>query len=299
MTVLQIGPVVLPVSLLLMLVALVAATYVGQWAGRGAAVDVAPVLWQTLAVGLAVARLVFVLQFRTSYQQSPLAVFDIRDGGWQPLAGFAAAWLFALARQFMQPALRKPLLTALLAGTAIWGGGLLVVSRPPQQHTLPPLALVNLQGTAVDLAEFKGKPMVVNLWATWCPPCVREMPLLADTARQGKSQVIAIALQRPYETANAPGGVLAALQAPVQLLHGPSEPRGLLARFGNPAGALPYTVVLDAQRQLFAAQQTLITDRLAQLTSEVTLYKALGGGWNEQTAQNEPVKEEAPKLKLF
>ncbi|AIG05205.1 AdeC/AdeK/OprM family multidrug efflux complex outer membrane factor [Pseudomonas fluorescens] len=56
---------------------------------------------------------------------------------------------------------------------------------------------------------------------------------------------------------------------------------------------------LDAQRQLFGAQQTLITDRLAQLTSEVTLYKALGGGWNQQTAKNEPVKEEAPKLKLF
>ncbi|WP_421527213.1 AdeC/AdeK/OprM family multidrug efflux complex outer membrane factor [Pseudomonas brenneri] len=56
---------------------------------------------------------------------------------------------------------------------------------------------------------------------------------------------------------------------------------------------------LDAQRQLFSAQQTLITDRLAQLTSEVTLYKALGGGWNEQTAKNEPLKEEAPKLKLF
>ncbi|KTC49573.1 multidrug transporter [Pseudomonas fluorescens ABAC62] len=56
---------------------------------------------------------------------------------------------------------------------------------------------------------------------------------------------------------------------------------------------------LDAQRQLFSAQQSLITDRLAQLTSEVNLYKALGGGWNEQTAKNEPLKEQAPALKLF
>ena len=56
---------------------------------------------------------------------------------------------------------------------------------------------------------------------------------------------------------------------------------------------------LDAQRQLFSAQQALITDRLAQLTSAVNLYKALGGGWNEQTAKNEPLKEEAPKMKLF
>ena len=56
---------------------------------------------------------------------------------------------------------------------------------------------------------------------------------------------------------------------------------------------------LDAQRQLFSAQQVLITDRLAQLVSQVNLYKALGGGWNEQTAKNEPLKEEAPKMKYF
>jgi multidrug efflux system outer membrane protein len=56
---------------------------------------------------------------------------------------------------------------------------------------------------------------------------------------------------------------------------------------------------LDAQRQLFNSQQSLITDRLAQLISQVNLYKALGGGWNEQTAKNEPLKEEAPKMKYF
>ena len=42
---------------------------------------------------------------------------------------------------------------------------------------------------------------------------------------------------------------------------------------------------LDAQRSLFSAQQALITDRLAQLTSEVNLYKALGGGWRERSDQ--------------
>ena len=56
---------------------------------------------------------------------------------------------------------------------------------------------------------------------------------------------------------------------------------------------------LDAQRQLFNSEQNLITDRLAQLISQVNLYKALGGGWNEQTAKNEPLKEEAPKMKYF
>ncbi|KQB55615.1 multidrug transporter [Pseudomonas endophytica] len=52
---------------------------------------------------------------------------------------------------------------------------------------------------------------------------------------------------------------------------------------------------LDAQRSLFSAQQALITDRLSQLTSEVTLYKALGGGWYEQTGQNRPISDKPPK----
>ncbi|MDF3932987.1 AdeC/AdeK/OprM family multidrug efflux complex outer membrane factor [Pseudomonas citronellolis] len=48
-----------------------------------------------------------------------------------------------------------------------------------------------------------------------------------------------------------------------------------------------YLTLLDAQRSLFSAQQQLITDRLNQLTSEVNLYKALGGGWQESTAQQQ------------
>jgi len=46
-------------------------------------------------------------------------------------------------------------------------------------------------------------------------------------------------------------------------------------------GVDSYLTVLDAQRQLFSVQQQLISDRLAQMTSEVNLFKALGGGWQE------------------
>ena len=53
---------------------------------------------------------------------------------------------------------------------------------------------------------------------------------------------------------------------------------------------------LDAQRNLFSSQQSLINDRLSQLVSEVNLYKALGGGWYEQTGQaNQQASVETPK----
>ncbi len=101
----------------------------------------------------------------------------------------------------------------------------------------------------VRLAELPAKTTLINFWRSDCPPCVREMPLLAELARSGKVRVITVALQRPYETAAAPAVISDALKPPLLSLHGPGEPRGLLARFGNPQGALPHTVLLDPERR--------------------------------------------------
>ncbi len=57
-------------------------------------------------------------------------------------------------------------------------------------------------------------------------------------------------------------------------------------------GVDSYLTVLDAQRQLFEAQQQLISDRLAQLASEINLFKALGGGWQETTAAQPAAEQE-------
>lgn len=204
----QIGPLVLPTSVLFMLLAVTAAALIGRWLGRPVGVDVEPILFQALVVGVVVARLAFVLQYSTAYQASPLAVFDIRDGGWRPLAGFAAAWLYVIARLFKKPVLRKPLLAAVFAGSMIWGGGIFSLSLPNDEQKLPTLALVSLQGSTVDLAQFEGKPTVVNLWATWCPPCVREMPVLHQA--QAANPAVNFVFINQGESAQRVGSWLAA-----------------------------------------------------------------------------------------
>lgn len=104
----------------------------------------------------------------------------------------------------------------------------------------------------VRLSEWPARPTVVNFWRADCPPCLKEIPELARLAREGRVRVVAVALQRPAETLAAPVTILDELKAPMILLHGPSEPRGLLSRFGNPQGALPHTVWLDAAGRVCA-----------------------------------------------
>ena len=136
-----------------------------------------------------IARLAFVWQFRTVYLESPISIFDLRDGGWSSTAGLAGTWLFALSRQARLPALKAPVLYALLTGTAVWfSGSVALAVRTDTGQTLPAISLDTLQGTTVRLSDYSGRPTVVNLWATWCAPCVREMPLLQQ-AQAGNPSV--------------------------------------------------------------------------------------------------------------
>jgi thiol-disulfide isomerase/thioredoxin len=175
----QLGPLLLPFTLLVVFASVGATFALGGWLGRKSGVDAENVLWRALLVGVLVARLAFVHEYRSLYLASPLSILDIRDGGWNPALGVVGAWLYALYRERRAPALRRPVRLALAAGTALFVAGTAVLSiRPDTGQPLPDLAFTSLDGKPVRLAGFSGKPTVVNLWATWCPPCVREMPVM-------------------------------------------------------------------------------------------------------------------------
>ena len=255
----------MPFSLLLMGASIVAASYVGKRLGKKAGIEVDAIVWQTLLVGLVMARLTFVWQLRAAYITSPLGILDIRDGGWNPVAGFISAWVFAIGRQLLRPALRRPLLSALAAGTVVWVAGTFATSMPNQAQKLPQLSLATLQGVPIDLTSFRGKPTVINLWATWCPPCVREMPVLYQAQLDHPSANFVFVNQG--ESSQRVDAWLKARKLPLQnvLLDSNSQAMAALGQRG-----LPTTLFFDAQGQLASSRtgelsMATLTQRLESL----------------------------------
>lgn len=98
-------------------------------------------------------------------------------------------------------------------------------------------------GGRLRLSDFRGRPLVLNFWATWCPPCVAEMPLLDTFFGENKSkgwQVVGLAIDQLTR-------VQAFLRSnPVRYPVGLADAAGSawLRQLGNDAGALPFTLVL-------------------------------------------------------
>jgi thiol-disulfide isomerase/thioredoxin len=176
----NLGPFSFPISTLLLLGALLVGFEVARKAGRAGRVDVEPLLWKALLVGVLAARIAFLAAYFDLYRGAPWSMFDIRDGGFFASAGILAAAAMIAWRAWREREGRKPLLLSVLAGGFVWMMGATAAAVHTGPTQMPQLVLTRLDGSPFRLEALKGKPVVLNLWATWCPPCRREMPALRD-----------------------------------------------------------------------------------------------------------------------
>ncbi len=108
----------------------------------------------------------------------------------------------------------------------------------------PEFALQDLDGHTRNLSDFRGQVVAVNFWATWCPPCKREIPALIelqnDYANQNL-QVIGIAL----DNVEAVREYVQEIGINYPILVGDDDAIEVAKQLGNDMGVLPYTVITD------------------------------------------------------
>jgi peroxiredoxin len=148
---------------------------------------------------------------------------------------------------------------------------------PAQLETLPRFRLPDLEGREVASADWAGKVLVLNYWATWCPPCLNQMPLLAsvqDARGDQGVQVVGIAIDRASDVKE----FLAKHPVSYPVLIGNPEAVALARQIGNLTQGLPFTAIFDREgRRVFSRTGAWMSedlqvqlDRLTGITPDTT-----------------------------
>lgn len=164
----------------------------------------------------------------------------------------------------MSPTNRLILTLALLA--AIAGGylgrhphALPAIDSPLVGQPVPALVLPDLDGKPHALNASRGRRVVLNFWASWCRPCLEEMPILARAQENFGEQapiVVGIGMDDPVHVRR----FLAAHPVNYPILLGKLAPPSSSLLLGNDAEVLPYSVLVGADGRILATHAGALTD---------------------------------------
>jgi len=153
----------------------------------------------------------------------------------------------------MSPRLKIALWMALIGiGAAVLGfSAARFLKTPPiaAPATTAEFALRDLAGKTHHLADWRGKVVLLNFWATWCPPCRREIPLFIELQRQYEKQglqIVGISVDNPEAVAR----YWQEKRINYPLLIADETTYELMAAYGNRQGGLPYSVLIAADGQI-------------------------------------------------
>jgi thiol-disulfide isomerase/thioredoxin len=138
--------------------------------------------------------------------------------------------------------------TARFVGTDSTGALNPVPAQPDsiEGQRRPDFSHRDLEGRMVSPGDFEGQLLLINFWASWCAPCVEEMPMLSRLQEEysgGRLKVLGIALDDPGRAADFAAG----MELAYTVLVGEADVVVTGRRYGNVSGLLPYSVLVDTE----------------------------------------------------
>ena len=134
----------------------------------------------------------------------------------------------------------------------------------------PQVSLRDVSGAVRSISEWDGSLLLVNFWATWCPPCLEEIPSfvrLQDRYRDRGVVFLGIALDSPERVES----FMTSHGVNYESLHGEKDAIDASKAFGNTYGALPFTAVVGRDGRIVHLQQGILEESSAQQLIERNL----------------------------
>lgn len=124
-----------------------------------------------------------------------------------------------------------------------------LIANPAAMREAPDFRLIDLDGETRSLGDWQDKVIVINFWATWCPPCVKEVPLFVEWQQQYGAnglQFVGIALDQTDPVRD----FAADFEVNYPILLGEHEGIELSQQYGNRLGVLPFSAVVNPAGQI-------------------------------------------------